>query len=141
VLIHSPARSVAAEITVNPRDGGLSTVLVSGPIEAGDSQKFRALTQGLSRGLVIFNSPGGFLTEGLAVGEQLRLAGFASAVAENTLCASACALAWLGGRPRLMRDSSRIGFHAAYTEHGTDKRESGVGNAIIGAYLTNMGLG
>jgi hypothetical protein len=136
-----PTGGLAAEIRVTSGDGSLSTVLVLGPIEAGDSQKFGALTQGLSRALVVFGSPGGLLTEGLAIGEQLRQAGFASAVAENTLCASACALAWLGGRPRLMRDSSRIGFHAAYTEHGTDKRESGVGNAIIGAYLTNMGLG
>jgi hypothetical protein len=72
--------------------------------------------------------------------EQVRQKELVSAVAENTLCASACALAWLGGRPRLMKDTSKIGFHAAYVQSGQYKRESGVANAVVGAYLTDMGL-
>jgi hypothetical protein len=39
-----------------------------------------------------------------------------------------------------MKDTSKIGFHAAYVRNGPYKRESGVGNAVVGAYLTDMGL-
>jgi hypothetical protein len=142
LLFCIPLEALAANITVEPQGDGLSIILISGPLESGDSQKFWDATKTLSnkRGLVVFSSPGGLLAEGLAIGEQVRQEEFVSAVAENTLCASACALAWLGGRPRLMKDTSKIGFHAAYVQNGQYKRESGVGNAIVGAYLNDMGL-
>src|SRR5262245_1164488 len=134
-------QALAAEIATQPRgDGGLHIVLISGPLQRGDSQKFFEHTKPLSRAVVVLRSPGGLLDEGLAIGEQIRQKGFASAVAESTLCASACALAWLGGRPRLMKETSRIGFHAAYVQGGSYKREIGVGNAVVGAYLTDMGF-
>ena len=78
--------------------------------------------------------------EGLSIGANIRDKGYVTAVAENTLCASACALAWLGGDRRAMANSSKIGFHAAYVEAGQYKRESGVDNAIVGAYLNQLGL-
>ena len=39
-----------------------------------------------------------------------------------------------------MRDSSKIGFHAAYVRDGEYVRESGVANAILGSYLRDMGF-
>jgi hypothetical protein len=39
-----------------------------------------------------------------------------------------------------MANSSKVGFHAAYSGSGQFKRESGVGNAIVGAYLNQLGL-
>lgn len=140
LLFWVPLEALAAEIAVEPHAGDLNIISISGPLESGDSQKFWGVIKGVPKGLVIFSSPGGLLAEGLAIGEQIRSKGFASAVAENTMCASACGLAWLGGRPRLMKDSSKIGFHAAYVQNGSYKRESGVGNAVVGAYLTDMGL-
>jgi transposase len=59
-------------------------------------------------------------------------------VAGDARCASACAIAWLGGTPRLMSAEARVGFHAAYnSETG---QETGVGNALVGAYLNKIGL-
>src|ERR687885_212503 len=55
-------------------------------------------------------------------------------------CASACALAWLGGTPRVMVQGSAVGFHAAYTVEGGQAATSGAGNALIGAYLAGLGL-
>jgi HNH endonuclease len=55
-------------------------------------------------------------------------------------CASACALAWLGGSPRFMGRAAHIGFHAAYIEREGQASESGVGNALVGSYLTQIGL-
>jgi hypothetical protein len=50
----------------------------------------------------------------------------------------ACAIASLGGTPRLMSAEARVGFHAAYnSETG---QETGVGNALVGAYLNKIGL-
>jgi hypothetical protein len=140
LILWIPMGALAAEIRAEPHDGALNVISISGSLEAGDSQKFWDATKAVPKGLVVFSSTGGLLVEGLAIGEQIRLKGFASAVAENTLCASACALAWLGGRPRLMKDTSKIGFHAAYVQNGSYKRESGVANAVVGAYLTDMGL-
>ena len=39
-----------------------------------------------------------------------------------------------------MFEESLIGFHAAYVTENGEAQESGVGNAIIGAYLTKIGL-
>jgi hypothetical protein len=53
-------------------------------------------------------------------------------------CALACALAWLGGTRRFMGRGAQIGFHSAY--NAESGRETGVGNAIVGAYLNRIGL-
>jgi hypothetical protein len=91
-------------------------------------------------GLVVFGSPGGATIAALQMGQNIRLHRFATFVAPGSFCASACALAWLAGMPRVMQENSRIGFHAAFTEKNGEKRESGLGNALVGAYLSNLGL-
>jgi hypothetical protein len=55
------------------------------------------------------------------------------------LCVRLCA-GWLGGVRRYMTPDASIGFHAAYVNEGTFKRESGMANALIGSYLTRLGL-
>jgi hypothetical protein len=58
------------------------------------------------------------LVAGIDIGKAIRLKDFETAVVSNknskTICASACALAWLGGTRRFMSATARIGFHAAY---------------------------
>jgi hypothetical protein len=133
--------SFAAEVKViPPSDTGTALVLIAGPIVPGDAKQFEDATEGVNKAIVIFSSPGGILVEGLSIGANIREKGYITAVAENTLCASACALAWLGGDRRAMANSSKIGFHAAYVKTGQYKRESGVDNAIVGAYLNQLGL-
>src|SRR5215472_16587712 len=56
---------------------------------------------------------------------------------QNRRCASACALAWLGGVERFIGTSGKISFHAAY-DAASD--ESGVGTAVVDAYLSKIGL-
>jgi hypothetical protein len=51
-------------------------------------------------------------------------------------CSSTCALIWLAGNPRFVLANAGIGFHAAHDSNGT----SGVGNAVIGAYLRDLGM-
>ena len=76
----------------------------------------------------------------LEIGKAIRLKGFTTYVPDQTRCASACALAWLGGRARLMSRSASVGFHAAYTEQRGVKSVASAGNALVGAYLAYLGL-
>jgi hypothetical protein len=88
----------------------------------------------------VFDSDGGDLIAGLSLGEHIRFRKFSTIVEANKQCASACALAWLGGSQRYMNPKAKIGFHAAYIGDGARLVERGVPNAIIGAYLTKLGL-
>jgi len=106
-------------------------VLIRGPIEAGDGDKFETVVIGLSRASVILESPGGLVKEALHIGATIRLEGFATMVPADKECFSACGLIWVSGVRRYMSDTSLIGFHAAYREENGEYRESGVANAEI----------
>lgn len=137
-LLRSPTH--AAEITVFPaRRDAVPIITVVGELLPGDGQAFaRAAARVPGRAVVGFASPGGSLIDGLQIGQVARLRRFATFVSERDYCASACAVAWLAGVPRIMQPASRIGFHAAFTETAGAKVESGVGNAFVGAYLNNL---
>jgi hypothetical protein len=81
-------------------------VMASGEITHGDSDKF---TKFIKQNNMIetdnyvtvrLSSPGGNLFEGMALGEAIRRARFNAVVGRGTTCASACALAFLGGTAR-----------------------------------------
>ncbi len=128
----------AATVAVEVRSGEQpALVLVDGKLESGDGDRFRYTTAFLSSAIVSFRSDGGSVAAGIQIGEIIRSKGFTTSVSRDARCASACAIAWLGGTKRLMSAESKIGFHAAYTADG---RETGVGNALIGAYLNKIGL-
>jgi hypothetical protein len=64
---------------------------------------------------------------------------FSTFAPADRTCTSACALIWLAGVPRTVGDTPHIGFHALYGP--TTGRETGSGNAVIGGYLGDLGLG
>jgi hypothetical protein len=113
-------------------------VTVDGDLQPNDGDQFRTKTSFLSKAIVSFRSDGGSAVAGMQIGETIRLKGFTTVVAGNARCASACAIAWLGGTPRLMSPDARVGFHAAYNRE--TGQETGVGNALVGAYLNKIGL-
>ncbi|HEX3496944.1 MAG TPA: hypothetical protein VHT02_07200 [Methylocella sp.] len=128
----------AATISVEPSVSGQpARVLVGGDVEPGDGDQFRSKTSFLSKAIIAFRANGGSVVAGIQIGESIRLRGLATAVTGTARCASTCALAWLGGVRRLMIPEARIGFHAAYNTEG---QETGVGNALVGAYLNKIGL-
>ncbi len=132
----------AAEIRLErlPRVG-ISIITVVGEITQEDGERFSEVAaQVRGHAAVEFDSPGGSLLAGLQIGQVTRLHHFATFVADGVVCASACAFAWLSGAPRIMQAHSHIGFHAAFIEKGGAKIESGVGNALAGAYLNNLQL-
>jgi hypothetical protein len=134
-----PTLSLGASISVYPANSnGAAKVLVQGDLVASDITEFKSKTGVLSNAVIWFQSDGGSMLAGIEIGETIRLKGFATFVPDQSRCASACAIAWLGGNPRYMAARARIGFHAAY--NAKSGQETGVGNAVVGAYLTRIGL-
>lgn len=135
----STSATAATFTEMRSADNG-TFVLVRGELVGGDADRFNATVQKYTKGSIVFDSAGGNLVAGVGIGETIRLKGFSTGVAPGAMCASSCALAWLGGRERFLPASARLGFHAAYRIEGTNAQETGIGNALIGAYLTRIGL-
>lgn len=130
----------AATIESKTSNNGVTVIMVEGALESGDEKAFIKNSLAVDDAIVILKSPGGNLKAGLEIGKAIRLKGFGTYVADGEYCASACALAWLGGTKRLMSNSARIGFHGAYQERNGEKVTTSSGNAIVGAYLSQLGL-
>jgi hypothetical protein len=137
------AVSQAAEIQVarSAAAGVPTRVFVTGEMFTGDEARFAKHVFEMVDGIVILDSPGGDVEAGLAIGRTIRERGLATLVPIKYECASACALAWLGGRVRYMSPKGAIGFHAAYyLGQGGQMSERGMPNALVGAYLNGLGL-
>jgi hypothetical protein len=132
----------AAEIKTMPfkQKPGEGIIIVNGIIKYEDKQKFLNTISRFSGGVVVFNSRGGSAVAGMGIGLAIRMRGFATWVPSGSFCASACAIAWLGGTRRLMGKTALIGFHSVYKLENGKPVTSGVGNAVYGAYLSRLGL-
>jgi len=132
----------AAEITVKPLENGSTLVAVDGELKLDDIETFRMRAEALplAKTTVEFRSKGGSLLAGIRIGALIRMKKFTTVVPDGAQCASACALAWLGGTRRFVGEYSSIGFHTAYIFKAAGPIESGPGNAILGAYLNQLGL-
>jgi hypothetical protein len=129
-LLTTASPAFAAEISI-----GGGAITLTGLIGPDDAETFKLKAQVFpGKATAILNSPGGNLLAALAIGEFVRLRGWSTYVSDE--CDSACALLWLGGAQRWMTPNAKIGFHAA----SLDGQETGLGNAVLGAYLNRIGL-
>lgn len=129
----------AATISVQSAGSEKSAVVVvQGTLQAADGERFFAKIAPLATAMVRFQSNGGSVVTGIQIGEMIRLKDFHTLVPAGARCASACALAWLGGTRRFMGPGARIGLHAA--SDPKSGQVTGVGNALLGAYLNRVGL-
>lgn len=129
----------AAEISLDEGDDH-DLIFIEGEIAESDVSHFRRIALSSENASVILSSPGGALTSALAIGEIIRLKGFSTYVLNNQTCSSACALIWLAGSPRYLSTSAQVGFHASYYEDNGQQIETGLGNAMVGRYLTLLNL-
>src|ERR1700724_220827 len=113
-------------------------VVVQGTLNAIDGERFFAKTAPLTTAVVRFQSNGGSVVTGIQIGEMIRLKDFHTVVPAGARCASACALAWLGGTQRFMGPGARIGLHAAYDPKSG--QVTGIGDALRVASLNGIGL-
>lgn len=67
---------------------------------------------------VYMNSGGGLLADGFALGEIFREHYVTTIVTNKQVCASSCAIAFLGGGNRSINGSGKLLFHSPYTLHG-----------------------
>ena len=102
-------------------------VVASGEISPASAKTFAAFLKAHAvrpGALVLLNSPGGDLVQGLKLGLMIRRAGLNTRVqafdaatgdfASGGQCASACAYAFLGGLERNVPDDARYGVHRFY---------------------------
>jgi hypothetical protein len=135
LLARGPA--LAATITLAPQTPGRPNVItVEGPLVSVDGDQFTARAASLNSAIVVFSSDGGSLVAGLRIGEAIHRKGFSTFVPDGRRCASACALAWLGGVERFIGADASIGLHAAYDPTSGEE----TGSSVVGAYLTKIGL-
>src|SRR6266545_4202541 len=138
-ILLTAAPALAATITLGPQKPDRpNVVMVEGLLVADDEDQFGDKTASLPSAIVAFSSDGGSLVAGLRIGEAIRRKRFSTIVPDGRRCASACALAWLGGVERFIGSDGRIRFHAA-SDSASD-RESGITNTVVGTYLAKVGL-
>lgn len=119
---------------------GLTFISVSGELLAGDDEKFSQLANATAQATVLLDGPGGLSDVGISIGRTIRQRGYSTAVGADSVCASACGLIWLAGSERFMRPTSLIGFHAIYRAPDGTPKVSSDGNALVGAYLRELGF-
>jgi hypothetical protein len=128
-------------------------LFVSGTIGPAASAWFRdRLEQAdLSAGdIVLLASPGGDLNQAMIMGEIIRQRSLATAVGaadatgriKPAYCASACVLAYAGGRPRFGVLGSALGVHRFVTTRPVNDpvaEAQRISGAVLG-YMTKMGV-
>jgi hypothetical protein len=145
-----PAReAVSATITVHEPDSeGRVFVDIVGTINDDDFKTFKEKTDQIypieaghpkKQVIVTLVSYGGRAYPALQIGDRIRNRGMSTFVPGDRTCTSACATIWLAGVLRIVGDTPQIGFHAVYDP--ATRQETGAGNAVVGAYLRDLGIG
>lgn len=122
----------AIEITKHAKDSAsVNAIQLKGRIDEGDTFDLQAYIASLPKKphvVVYLNSPGGNLAEGMRLGRFFYEHKIETVIESKTACASACALAFLGGRDdstgkplRTKASNSGLGFHSFTRDFDKDK--------------------
>lgn len=138
-----PVSTFAADIKPVPpkKSDDAAFIIIDGRIKSGDDEKFRKIAAEYSDAIVLLNSEGGALVPAMDIGRTVKLRGYRTAIYKDSSCASACALIWVAGSKRVIFEGGEVGFHASYLDTDGTKLETGVGNALVGHYLSQLGFG
>ena len=142
-----PEGALAKPMTFELVGGG--RLMASGTITPGVSQSFavEAERHGEYIRTVVLNSPGGSVTDALAMGRLIRERKFATEVEAGKYCASSCPLVFAGGVERRAGDGATIGVHQVAAlrsaANGPPRDEMSVAQNISARcqrYLADMGV-
>lgn len=115
-----PDGALAKPMTFELVGGG--RLLASGTITAGVSEAFAAEIgkRGDYVKTVVLHSPGGSVSDALAMGRLIREKKLATEVEAGKLCASSCPLMFVGGQERRAGDKAAIGVHQVFAASAPD---------------------
>jgi hypothetical protein len=127
---------------------GAGRLMATGTITPGISEAFAAEVgkRGDYIKTVVLNSPGGSVTDALAMGRLIRERKFATEVEAGKYCASSCPLVFTGGVERRAGDKAAIGVHqvaAISSASAAPRDEMDVAQRISARcqrYLGDMGI-
>jgi hypothetical protein len=146
-LMPLPDGTMSKPMTFELVGGG--KLMATGTITPGISDAFA--TEVGKRGdyikTVVLNSPGGSVTDALAMGQLIRERKFATEVEAGKYCVSSCPLVFAGGVERRAGDRATIGVHQMAAIHsaaiGPPRDEMSVAQNISARcqrYLGDMGV-
>jgi hypothetical protein len=97
-------------------------LMATGTITPGISEAFAAEVAKRADYIktVVLNSPGGSVSDALAMGRLIREKKFATEVEANNYCASSCPLMFMGGVERRAGDKAAIGVHQVFAMASAD---------------------
>jgi hypothetical protein len=141
-----PDGAMAKPMTFELVGGG--RLMATGTITPGISEAFAAEVgkRGDYIKTVVLNSPGGSVTDALAMGRLIRERKFATEVEAGKYCASSCPLVFTGGVERRAGDKAAIGVHqvaAISSANAAPRDEMDVAQRISARcqrYLGDMGI-
>ena len=142
-----PAGALAAPMTFDLVSG--NKLMATGTITPGSSQSFAAEVGRHSEYIktVVLNSPGGSVTDALAMGRLIREKKFATDVEAGKYCVSSCPLMFAGGVERRAGDRATIGVHQVAAigsaANGPPRDEMSIAQNISARcqrYLADMGV-
>jgi hypothetical protein len=120
-------------------------LMATGTITPGISDAFAAEVgrRGDYIKTVVLNSPGGSVTDALAMGRLIRARKFVTEVEAGKYCASSCPLVFFGGIERRAGDRAAIGVHQVAVVGGQPRDEMSIAQNISAQcqrYLGDMGV-
>lgn len=126
---------------------GDNRLQVSGMIDVGAAARFATEVESIVDYIetIELNSPGGSVSDALAISALIREKGWNTHVKSGALCASSCPLVFSGGIERTADESAAIGVHQIYSAGGdtrsVDQAISGTqaSTAEIVRHLEEMG--
>lgn len=128
--------ALAANIDHKKISDNIEAIILSGEVKNGDDKKFRDIAVKYPKSVVLLDSNGGALIPAIEIGKIIRISGFYTLVPPQSKCTSSCALIWVAGEKRFLSKTGMVGFHASYRDDNGRMEESGLGNALVGNYLT-----
>jgi hypothetical protein len=122
LLAAAPATPAAAAVVyrVHNGDNDVATLMLRGQIVAGDLARLQRVTAKVhptQRMVLMLESPGGSIDEGIAIGRYVYAAKITTVAIQGPGCHSSCAFVFLAGRDpneqplRIMMKGARVGFH------------------------------
>jgi hypothetical protein len=147
VPLPQPDREMAKPMTFELVGGG--RLMASGTITQGISQNFAAEAErhGEYIKTVVLNSPGGSVSDAMAIGRLIREKKFATEVEAGKYCVSSCPLVFVGGVDRRADEKAVIGVHQVAAmrsaANGSPRDEMSIAQNISARcqrYLGDMGV-